>query len=109
MLDNSYVLTDEGNDVVMIWDQDLGQTELEEPVPLATLGGGSGETEFIILTRNGEEPVSMVQEGRLFTLTYANGSVGTISATIDSDSVTFRDVDEVLADYPVEAPAPAVT
>lgn len=110
VLDNSFVLTDEGNDTVMIWDQDLGQTEVEEPLRLAALGVGSGETEFVILTRNGEEPVSMVQEGRLFTLTYANGSVGTISATIDPDSVTFRDVDEVLAEYPVDTPpAPVVS
>ncbi|WP_370400051.1 hypothetical protein [Sulfitobacter sp. JB4-11] len=113
-----------GADTFMVSDQGVGDTASDAPVRLSTIKNFNSSTDQLtILTRDGDVPVSVTYEddyrygdtnypthrGGHLILTYANGSVGLIKmAEVDPATITFRDVDEVLDDYPIDVPLPSV-
>jgi len=108
-----------GTDTFMVSDQGLGSIASGEPVQISNIYDfNSSVDQLVVLTQDGNEPVSVVYEPRYtpddgsyprvrgghLTLTYTNGSVGHIFMDeVDPANVTFRDLDDVLAIYAAES------
>lgn len=102
-----YEAGEASSDTFMVWDRDIAEGAAEETFLARITDFYSAKDQLVILTRDGEEPVSIVKEGGLLNLTYANGATGQIAiGDIDPATVTFRDMDEVLDDYPLDVLLP---